>query len=91
MCTTSSNYYPHKLKEVSKKFPAIIVFDLSNEEERIELFNWVEKNHPAVSDFAESILKKLKEGKTELMFGTSETRTAANNETIADYFHQMNP
>ncbi len=36
------------LKDVTDKFPSVItrVCDLSNEEERIELFNWIAKNHP---------------------------------------------
>src|ERR1035441_644841 len=35
------------LKEAAKKFPSVItkVCDLSIEAERIELFNWVTKNH----------------------------------------------
>jgi uncharacterized oxidoreductase len=51
----------------------------------------IHHEHPAVSDFVESIFKQLKDGKNELTFGTSETRAAANNETIADYFNRMNP
>ncbi|WP_158796186.1 SDR family oxidoreductase [Pedobacter sp. L105] len=51
----------------------------------------IHNEHPSVSDFVESIFKQLKEGKTELTFGTSETRAAANNETIGDYFSKMNP
>lgn len=46
--------------------------------------------HPPVSEFIESIFEQLKEGKTELTFGTSTTRVAANNATIADYFNMMN-
>jgi uncharacterized oxidoreductase len=47
--------------------------------------------HPAVSDFVESVFQQMKEGKTELTFGTSEARATANNETIAEYFERMNP
>ncbi|MBV9961745.1 MAG: SDR family NAD(P)-dependent oxidoreductase [Parafilimonas sp.] len=47
--------------------------------------------YPPVSDFIESIFKQLKEGKTELTFGTSEDRAQANNETILAYFNRMNP
>ena len=47
--------------------------------------------HPPVSEFVKSIFNQLEEGKTELTFGTSESRAAANNETIADYFNRMNP
>lgn len=46
---------------------------------------------PAVSDFIESIFAQLKEGKTELTFGTSAERATANNETISEYFKMMNP
>jgi uncharacterized oxidoreductase len=51
----------------------------------------IHNDHPAVSDFIISIFKQLQEGKTELTFGTSETRAVANNETIAEYFNRMNP
>jgi len=47
--------------------------------------------HPPVSDFVESVFAQLEEGKTELTFGTSETRANANNEVINDYFNKMNP
>jgi len=46
---------------------------------------------PAVSDFIEAIFQQMKEGKTELTFGTSEGRAKANNETINEYFKKMNP
>jgi uncharacterized oxidoreductase len=51
----------------------------------------IHDGHPPVSDFVESIFKQLKEGKTELTFGTSEARANANNEVISDYFNRMNP
>jgi uncharacterized oxidoreductase len=51
----------------------------------------IHDGHPAVKDFVESVFQQLKEGKTELTFGTSETRASANNESIAEYFHRMNP
>jgi uncharacterized oxidoreductase len=44
--------------------------------------------HPAVSDFVESVFEQMKEGQTELTFGTSTDRADANNETIAAYFNQ---
>jgi uncharacterized oxidoreductase len=47
--------------------------------------------HPAVSEFIESIFQQLKEGKTELTFGFSEGRAKANNETIAEYYARLNP
>lgn len=51
----------------------------------------IHDGHPAVSDFVESVFLQMKEGKTELTFGTSETRAKANNEVISDYFNKMNP
>jgi uncharacterized oxidoreductase len=45
----------------------------------------------AVSDFVEAVFEQMKEGKTELTFGFSETRAKANNETILEYFNRMNP
>ena len=47
--------------------------------------------HPAVSDFVASIFEQIKEGKTELTFGTSESRASVNNESIAEYFSRLNP
>jgi uncharacterized oxidoreductase len=51
----------------------------------------IHDGHPAVSDFVEAVFEQLKEGKTELTFGTSETRARANNEVITEYFNKMNP
>ncbi len=51
----------------------------------------VHNDLPTVSDFVEAIFKQLKEGKIELTFGSSETRAAANNETIAEYYSKLNP
>jgi len=51
----------------------------------------IHDEHPAVSDFVESIFKQLQEGKVELTFGTSASRAEANNATIAEYFNRMNP
>jgi len=51
----------------------------------------IHDEHPAVSDFVESIFNQLNEGKNELTFGTSESRAEANNAAIADYFNRMNP
>jgi uncharacterized oxidoreductase len=47
--------------------------------------------HPPVSEFVESVFRQMKEGKTELTFGTSEARARTNNESILDYFNKMNP
>lgn len=47
--------------------------------------------YPSVSEFVTSVFEQLKYGKTELTFGTSTDRAAANNETIAAYFKLMNP
>ena len=51
----------------------------------------IHDGQPAVSDFIESVFQQMKEGKTELTFGTSEGRAKANNETISEYFNKMNP
>lgn len=47
--------------------------------------------HPSVGDFVEAVFRQMKEGKTELTFGTSEARAKANNEVITEYFNRMNP
>jgi uncharacterized oxidoreductase len=47
--------------------------------------------YPPVSEFIEAVFQQMKEGKTELTFGTSESRANANNETIMQYFNAMNP
>ena len=51
----------------------------------------IHDGQPAVSDFVESVFQQMKDGKTELTFGTSEGRAKANNETITEYFNKMNP
>lgn len=51
----------------------------------------IHDEHPSVSDFIEAVFQQLKEGKTELTFGFSEGRVKANNETITEYFAQLNP
>lgn len=51
----------------------------------------IHDGHPSVSDFVESVFRQMKEGKSELTFGTSESRAKTNNETIADYFNKLNP
>ena len=51
----------------------------------------IHDGHPAVSDFVDAVFEQLKEGKTELTFGTSEARANVNNEVIAEYFNKMNP
>lgn len=51
----------------------------------------IHDGHPAVSDFIAAVFQQMKEGKTELTFGTSEARANANNETITEYFNKMNP
>jgi len=45
---------------------------------------------PPVSDFIESIFIQLKEGKTQLTFGSSETRAKAGQEILKPIFDQMN-
>jgi uncharacterized oxidoreductase len=51
----------------------------------------IHDGHPSVSDFVESVFQQMKEGKTEVTFGTSTARADANNEVISDYFNKMNP
>lgn len=51
----------------------------------------IHDGQPPVSDFIDAVFKQMKEGKTELTFGTSEARAQANNEVIRDYFNKMNP
>ncbi|MDB5257530.1 MAG: hypothetical protein JWM14_2225 [Chitinophagaceae bacterium] len=47
--------------------------------------------YPPVSEFVTSVFEQMKEGKTELTFGTSGARAKANNETINEYFNLLNP
>ncbi|MDB5199515.1 MAG: short-chain dehydrogenase/reductase [Chitinophagaceae bacterium] len=51
----------------------------------------IHDGQPSVSDFVESVFEQMKEGKTELTFGTSEARAKANNEVTTEYFNKMNP
>lgn len=51
----------------------------------------IHDGQPSVNDFVEAVFQQMKEGKTELTFGTSEARAKANNETITEYFNKMNP
>ena len=46
---------------------------------------------PTVSEFVDSIFQQMKEVKTEVTFGSSETRAKANTETIPSYFNKLNP
>ena len=45
---------------------------------------------PAVSDFVQSVFEQLRDGKTEVTFGTSETRANASQEELRNYFNMMN-
>ncbi len=45
--------------------------------------------HPSVSDFIVSIFEQLKEGRSELTFGTSETRLNASAEDLRNHFNAM--
>jgi len=45
---------------------------------------------PPVSDFIGSIFNQLKDGKTQLTFGASETRAQAGQEILKPIFDQMN-
>ena len=51
----------------------------------------IHDSYPAVKDFVESVFQQMKEGKSELTFGTSEARAKANNDTVTTYFNMMNP
>jgi len=51
----------------------------------------IHDGHPSVSDFVKSVFRQMKEGKSELTFGTSESRAKANNESITEYFNKLNP
>ena len=51
----------------------------------------IHDGQPSVDDFVEAVFLQMKEGKTELTFGTSEARANANNEIIMEYFNKMNP
>lgn len=46
---------------------------------------------PPVSDFVASVFEQLKEGKTEITFGSSETRAAVGREDNTAIFNTMNP
>ena len=50
----------------------------------------IHDGHPAVKDFVETIFQQIREGKSELTFGASESRARANNETITEYFNRLN-
>lgn len=78
----------HSLKskgiEVIELIPPALETDISGGKNR-------NMGYPSVDDFVESIFKQIKEGKTELTFGTSETRAKANNDAIAEYYKKLNP
>jgi len=46
---------------------------------------------PPVSEFIESVFQQLKDGKSELTFGTSATRANASADELKAYFNMMNP
>ncbi|MBD2701230.1 SDR family NAD(P)-dependent oxidoreductase [Spirosoma sp. BT702] len=46
---------------------------------------------PPVSGFVDAIFEQLKQGKTELTYGTSETRANGSAEDLRNWFNQMNP
>lgn len=45
---------------------------------------------PPVSDFVEAVFEQLKQGKTELTFGFSETMSRANPDDLRNAFDKMN-
>ena len=78
----------HSLKskgiEVIELIPPAVQTDISGGKNR-------NMGYPTVDEFVASIFKQLGESKTELTFGTSETRAKATNAAIADYFKKLNP
>lgn len=78
----------HSLKskgiEVIELIPPALETDISGGKNR-------NRGYPSVDDFIESIFQQIREGKTELTFGTSETRAKANNDVIRDYYKKLNP
>lgn len=46
---------------------------------------------PAVSDFIASIFEQLKNGKSELTFGTTQARANSSAEDLRNYFNILNP
>ena len=76
----------HQLKEqnieVIEMIPPALNTDLGGKN--------VHDGQPNVSDFVASVFQQMKDGKTELTFGSSEIRTTKNNETIMEYFNQLN-
>lgn len=45
---------------------------------------------PSVSGFVDAVFEQLKQGKTEITYGTSATRANASAEDLRNYFNQMN-
>jgi len=78
----------HSLKskgiEVIELIPPAVQTDISGGKNR-------NMGYPTVDEFVASIFKQLGESKTELTFGTSETRAKATNDAIAEYFKKLNP
>jgi len=78
----------HSLKstgiEVIEIIPPALSTDISGGKNR-------NMGYPSVDDFIESIFQQLKKGKTELTFGTSETRAKATNDAIREYYNKLNP
>ena len=78
----------HSLKssgiEVIELIPPAVSTDISGGKNR-------NMGYPTVEEFVASIFQQLKEEKTELTFGTSETRAKATNDAIAEYYKKLNP
>lgn len=77
----------HSLKSAAIEVIEMIPPALNTDLGAVGLHN----DFPPVSDFVEAVFEQLKEGKTELTFGSSTDRAHANNETIGDYFNMLNP
>ena len=76
----------HQLKAKNIEVVEIIPPALNTDLGGIGLHNGL----PAVSDFVTTIFEQLKEGRTELTFGTSGSRLNASAEELRNYFNQMN-
>lgn len=51
----------------------------------------IHDGQPAVSDFVAAVFQQMKEGKTELTYGSSEIMANASPEMVATTFKRMNP
>lgn len=81
--TQSLRYLLRENIEVIEAIPPALNTDLGG----VGLHNQA----PPVSEFIESVFQQLKDGKSELTFGTTETRANASVADLKAYFDMMNP